>query len=72
MALTVTLTTSFVCTYKPLAGAIKLSVMIYTTIMCRSPQCQIPCYIEIGLSVLEKNIFEEFLPYIDVTVILVM
>ena len=37
-----------------------------------SPQCYIPSFVEIGLLVLEKKIFEEFLPYMGVAAILVM
>ena len=31
--------------------------------MSRSPQCYIPSFVEIGSLVLEKKIFEGFLPY---------
>ena len=41
------------------------------TMIGRSPQCYIPSFVEIGLSVPEKN-FEGFLPYIGVAAILVM
>ena len=37
-----------------------------------SPQCYIPSFVEIGLLVLEKKIFEGFLPYMGVAAILVM
>ena len=40
--------------------------------MCRSPQCYIPSFVEIGPPVLEKKIFEGFLPYMGVAAILVM
>ena len=31
-----------------------------------SPRCYIPSFVKIGLPVLEKNIFEGFLPYMGV------
>ena len=37
-----------------------------------SPQCYIPSFVEIGLSVLEKKIFEGFLPHMGMVAILVM
>ena len=37
-----------------------------------SPQWYIPCFVEIGQPVLEKKIFEGFLPYMGVVAILVM
>ena len=37
-----------------------------------SPQCYMPSVAEIGPPVLEKKIFEGFLPYMDMAVILVM
>ena len=37
-----------------------------------SPQCYISSFVEIGLPVPEKKIFEGFLPYIGVAAILVM
>ena len=40
--------------------------------MCRSLKCYIPSFMEIGLPVPEKKIFEGFLPYMDVAAILVM
>ena len=36
------------------------------------PQCYIPSFVEIGLPVPEKKIFEGFLPYRGVVAILVM
>ena len=36
------------------------------------PQCYIPRFVEIGLPILEKKIFEGFLPYMGVAAILVM
>ena len=40
--------------------------------MGRSPQCYIPSFMEIGLPVPEKKIFEKFLPYMGIAAILVM
>ena len=40
--------------------------------MDRSPRCYIPSFVEIGLTVPEKKIFEEFLPYNGTAAILVM
>ena len=40
--------------------------------MGRSPQCYIPSFVEIGLSVPEKKNFEGFLLYMGVAAILVM
>ena len=37
-----------------------------------SPQCYIPSYVEFGPSVVDKNIFDLFLPYRVVAAILVM
>ena len=37
-----------------------------------SPRCYIPSFVEIGPPVLEKNIFEWFLPYMGMVAILVM
>ena len=37
-----------------------------------SPRCYIPSFVKIGLPVLEKKIFEGFLPYMGVAAILVM
>ena len=37
-----------------------------------SPGCNIPSFVEIGLSVPEKKIFKGFLPYIGMAAILVM
>ena len=37
-----------------------------------SPRCYIPSYVKIGPPVLEKKIFEGFLPYMGVAAILVM
>ena len=37
-----------------------------------SPQCYIPSFVEIGLLIPEKKIFEGFLPYMGVAAILVM
>ena len=37
-----------------------------------SPKCYIPSFVKIGLPVLEKKIFEWFLPYMGVAAILVM
>ena len=37
-----------------------------------SPQCNLPSFVEIGLSVPEKKIFEGFLPYVGMEAILVM
>ena len=37
-----------------------------------SPRCYIPSFVKIGPSVLEKKIFEGFLPYMGVAAILVM
>ena len=37
-----------------------------------SPQCYIPSFVKIGPPVLEKKIFEGFLPYMGVAAILVM
>ena len=42
------------------------------TMKGRSPQCYIPSFVEICLSVPEKKNFEEFLPYMGVAAILVM
>ena len=42
------------------------------TMMGRSPRCYIPSFVEIGPPVLEKKIFEGFLPYMGMTAILVM
>ena len=42
------------------------------TIMGRSPQCYIPSFVGIGPLVLEKKIFEEFLQYMGMAVILAM
>ena len=42
------------------------------TTMGWSPRCYIPSLVEIGLPVLEKKIFEWFLPYMGVAAILVM
>ena len=42
------------------------------TIMGWSPRCYIPSFMEIGTLVLEKKIFERFLPYKGVAAILVM
>ena len=36
------------------------------------PQCYIPSFVEIGQPVLEKKIFESFLPYMGVAAILVI
>ena len=40
--------------------------------MDRSPRCYIPSFVKIGLPVLEKKIFEGFLPYMGTAAILVM
>ena len=40
--------------------------------MGRSPRCYIPSFVKIVLPVLEKKIFEEFLPYMGMAAILVM
>ena len=40
--------------------------------MGRSPRCYIPSFVKIGLPVLEKKIFEGFLPYMGMAAILVM
>ena len=40
--------------------------------MDRSPKCYIPCFMEIGLLVLEKYNFEGLLPFMGVAAILVM
>ena len=40
--------------------------------MGRSPQCYIPSFVEVGLSVPEKKNFEGFLLYMGVAAILVM
>ena len=40
--------------------------------MGRSPQCYIPSFVKICLPVLEKKIFEGFLPYMGMAAILVM
>ena len=37
-----------------------------------SPRCYIPSFMKIGLQVLEKKIFEGFLPYMSMAAILVM
>ena len=37
-----------------------------------SPRCYIPSFVEIGLPVPDKKIFEGFLPYMDNAAILVM
>ena len=37
-----------------------------------SPRCYIPSFVEIGLLVPEKEIFEGFLPYVGMAAILVM
>ena len=42
------------------------------TMMGWSPQCYIPSFVEIGLPVLEKKIFEGFLPYMGVAATLVL
>ena len=42
------------------------------TMMGWSPRCYIPSFVEMGLSVLVKKIFEGFLPYMGVAAILVM
>ena len=42
------------------------------TMMGWSPRCYIPSFMEIGQPVLEKKIFEGFLPYMGVAAILVM
>ena len=42
------------------------------TLMCRSHQCYIPSFVEIGQKVWEKKIFEGFLPYMGMAAILVM
>ena len=42
------------------------------TMMGSSPRCYIPNVVEIGRSVVEKKIFEGFLPYMGVADILVM
>ena len=39
--------------------------------MGRSPRCYIPSFVKIGLPVLEKKIFEGFLPYMGMAAILV-
>ena len=40
--------------------------------MGRSPQCYIPSFVKLGPPVLEKKIFEGFLPYMGMAAILVM
>ena len=40
--------------------------------MGRSPRCYIPSFVKIGPPVLEKKIFEGFLPYMGMSAILVM
>ena len=40
--------------------------------MGRSPRCYIPSFVKIGPLVLEKKIFEGFLPYMGMAAILVM
>ena len=40
--------------------------------MGRSPRCYITSFLKIGPPVLEKKIFERFLPYVDMVAILVM
>ena len=40
--------------------------------MGRSPQCYIQSFVKIGLPILEKKIFEGFLPYMGMAAILVM
>ena len=42
------------------------------TMMDWTPQCYIPSFVEIGQPVLEKKIFEGFLPYMGVAAILVI
>ena len=42
------------------------------TLMGSSPECYIPSFVKIGLPVLEKKIYEGFLPYMGVAAILVM
>ena len=42
------------------------------TMMGRSPRCYIPTFVEIGLPVPEKKIFEGFLPYMRLATILVV
>ena len=37
-----------------------------------SPRCYIPCFVKVGLPVLEKKIFEGFVPYMGMAAILVM
>ena len=44
----------------------------YQTMMGWSPKCYIPSFMKIGQPVLEKKIFEWFLPYMGVAAILVM
>ena len=49
-----------------------LGSSFYQTMMGWSPKCYISSFKKIGLPVLEKKIFECFLPYMDVAAILVM
>ena len=42
------------------------------TMMGPSPQCYIPSHKDIGSLILEKKIFEAFLPYMGVAAILAM
>ena len=42
------------------------------TMMGWSPQCYIPNFVEIGLLVLEKKIFEVFLPYMGKAAIILV
>ena len=42
------------------------------TMIGRSPRCYIPSFVEIGLPVPKKKIFEMFFPYMGVVAILVM
>ena len=54
----------------------KVKVILWSsfdqTMMGWSPKCYIPSFAKIGLPVLEKKIFEWFLPYMGVAAILVM
>ena len=63
-------------TLKSLAAIVSVKVTpgssFEQTMMGWSPRCYIPSFVKIGLPVLEKKIFEGFLPYIGVAAILVM
>ena len=47
-------------------------VIIWTIMMCWSPQCYIPSFVEIRPPVPKKMIFKGFLPYMGMVAIMVM